>query len=78
MTKGFTTREKKLAILLANPRELSANDIARTLNDLIPEDGHGTRSGAGVREIIAKEAGRRYVPPGIMDGRKIRGMKKND
>ncbi len=52
----FTTREKKLILILRKVRDdWSYSDIARTLNDLFPEDNNRMRSGSGVRQYIIKE-----------------------
>lgn len=52
----FTTREKKLILILRKVREdWSYADIARTLNDILPEDNQRNRSGSGVKKFIASE-----------------------
>jgi hypothetical protein len=52
----FTTREKKLILILRKVREdWSYSDIARTLNDILPEDNQRNRSGSGVKKFIARE-----------------------
>ncbi len=79
MPRELTTPEKKLIKILAHPTEYSHNDIARILNDILPKEGGGTRSGSGVAEFLAREEGRRYVPPRSLDMRKLgtAGLKRS-
>lgn len=61
----FTNREKKLILALRKVRkDWSYSDIARMLNDILPEDNMRQRSGSGVRQYIVKEReGRDRSPP---------------
>jgi hypothetical protein len=71
MTREFTNRERYLIKVLAmDRREWSFNDVARVLNDVLPEDNMRERSGSGVRQFIAKEKGGRIASPDLRYKRK--------
>ena len=59
MGREFTTREKALILALGRSREeWSPNDIARLLNDVLPEDNERARTGSGVKQFLTKETGK--------------------
>jgi hypothetical protein len=59
MPREFTSRERVLILALGRSREeWSLNDIARLLNDVLPEDNNRCRTGNGVRQWLVKETGK--------------------